>query len=292
MTTFPESVRAWERRGGYVRLAGLEVFHLDTGPQDASDVAVILHGFPTSSHDWHLALPHMGHRRFLLLDFPGYGLSDKPERYSYSLFEQADLVEILLRERGVTRAHLVAHDMGTSVACELLARRERGLLTFEPRSVLLMNGSVHIELAELTPSQRLLRSPLGNAFAHLGSRHVFRLQMQRIVGVPLADADYDAMWALLTHRHGKLRLPQIISYLEERRRFWDRWIGALTRLDLPAQVLWGPLDTVAVMAIAEQLASEIPGAKLELLEGLGHYPQLEDAERTGTAIRRFLDSVT
>lgn len=291
MTTLPESVRAWERRGGYSDLVGLEVFHLDTGPADAPDVAVILHGFPTSSHDWHRALPHMGARRFVLLDFPGYGLSAKPERYSYSLMEQADLVEILLRDRGVERAHLVAHDMGTSVACELMARRERGLLSFEARSLLLMNGSVHIELAELTPSQRLLRSPLGNAFARVGSRTVFRVQMQRILGKPLSDDDYDAMWSLLVHRDGKLRLPKIISYLEERRRFWDRWIGALTRLDIPAHVLWGPLDGVAVMAIAEQLASEIPGARLERLEGLGHYPQLEDAEATGAAIRRWLDSV-
>lgn len=291
MTRLPDSVRTWEERGGYSTLAGLEVFHVDIGPQDSSDVAVILHGFPTSSHDWHRALPHMGARRYVALDFPGYGLSAKPDTYSYSLMEQADLVEILLRDRGVERAHLVAHDMGTSVACELVARRERGLLSFEPRSLLLMNGSVHIELADLTPSQLLLRSPLGSAFARVGSQRIFRLQMQRILGKPLADEDYEAMWALLVHRDGKLRLPKIISYLEERRRFWDRWIGALTRLDIPAHVLWGPLDGVAVIAIAERLASEIPGARLERLEGLGHYPQLEDPRATGEAVGRWLASV-
>ncbi len=285
----PDDVRAWEARGGYSKLAGIEVFHIDTGPVDAEDVAVVLHGFPTSSHDFHRALHHMGNRRILLLDLPGFGLSDKPGRYSYSLLEQADLVEILLRERGVRSAHVVAHDMGTSVACELVARRERGLLGFDVRSLVLMNGSVHIELAHLTPSQRLLRTPAADLFARVGSYRIFRLQMSRIVGRPLPDADYRAMWAQLVHRGGRLRLPKSISYLDERRRFWDRWIGALTRLDVPVRVLWGPLDTVAVSAIAERLAEEIPTARLEWLDGLGHYPQLEDPERTGRAIARFLD---
>jgi len=284
-------VRAWEARGAYAELAGLRLFHLETGPEDAGDPVLLLHGFPTSSHDWHRALPHLGERRLLLLDLPGYGLSDKPARYSYSLFEQADLVELYLRSLGSPRVHLVAHDMGTSVACELLARRERGLLGFEPRSVLLMNGSVHIDMAHLTPSQRLLRSPLADVFTRLGSRRIFEMQIGRILGKPIAEEDYDAMWAQLLHHDGKLRLPRIISYVAERTRFAERWIGALTRLDLPAHVLWGTEDPVAVLAIAETLAEEIPGARLERLEGLGHYPQIEDPERTGAAIAAFLDSL-
>jgi pimeloyl-ACP methyl ester carboxylesterase len=257
---------------------------------------LVLHGFPTSSHDWHRALSPMGGggaRRFVLFDMPGYGLSDKPVRYSYSLVEQADVTEMLLRELGVRRAHVVAHDMGTSVACELMARRERGLLTFEPRSLLLMNGSVHIELARLTPSQRLLRSPLRHVFARLGSRRVFGLQMRRIVGRPLPEEELDAMWAQLVYRDGKARLPRIIEYVDERHRLWHRWIGALTRLtDLPTHVLWGPLDPVAIPTIAERLAAEIPGTEVEWLEGLGHYPMLEDPAQTGGAIARWLDTVT
>jgi len=292
----PESVRAWETRGDRTVLAGLDVFFVDTGPADTGEATLVLHGFPTSSHDWHRVLPLLvsppGRRRVVLPDLPGFGLSDKPERYSYSLFEQTDLVQMLLRERGVRSAHVVAHDMGTSVACELMARRERGLLTFDARSLLLMNGSVHIELSRLTPSQRLLRTRVGALFARVGSERIFRVQMGRILGRPLSDADYEAMWAQLLYRDGKLRMPAIIDYLDERWRFWDRWIGALERLhDLPTHVLWGPLDTVAVPAIAEQLAAEIPDTRLERLEGLGHYPMLEDAVATATAVRRWLESV-
>ncbi len=287
--TLPSSVRVWKGRGKMRTLARREVFTLECGTPDGEAV-LLLHGFPSSSHDFAEIVDDLGSRRVLTLDLPGYGLSEKPIDYSYSLFEQADVVALYLRELGVDRVHVVAHDMGTSIATELCARRERGLLGFEVASLLLMNGSVHIDLAALTPSQRLLRSPLKSAFAKLGTYRIFKLQLGRIVS-ELREEDYEAMWALLLHRDGKERLPQIISYVEERTRFAERWIGALTRLDLPTQVLWGPEDTVAVFPIAEALAAEIPDAGLERLEGLGHYPQIEDPERTADAIRRWLDRV-
>jgi pimeloyl-ACP methyl ester carboxylesterase len=120
---------------------------------------------------------------------------------------------------------------------------------------------------------------------------MFRAQMRRILSRPLPREELDAMWAQIVHREGRLRLPATIAYIEERYRFWERWIGALRRLDVPAHVLWAPEDPVAVIAIGELLAQEIPGATFERLEGLGHYPQLEDARTTGEAIARFLSRV-
>ena len=97
-----------------------------------------------------------------------------------------------------------------------------------------------------------------------------------------------AMWAALEHKDGRARLPTISNYLEERRRLWHRWIGALTRLDLPTLVLWGLDDPIAVAAIAEQLAREIPGAQLRTLPGLGHFPMLERPGDWGGPLRGFL----
>src|SRR5262249_43265452 len=152
------------------------IFCVDEGSSD--ETILLLHGFPTSSHDWSRVWESLTARhRVITFDFPGYGLSAKPEDYGYSLFEQADVVELLLRERGVERAHVCAHDMGTSVATELLARREAKLLHFEIDRLILMNGSVHAELAHLTPAQKLLRrSILGPLFARVANATTFRLQ--------------------------------------------------------------------------------------------------------------------
>jgi pimeloyl-ACP methyl ester carboxylesterase len=227
----------------------------------------------------------------IAFDLPGYGFSAKPADYSYSLLEQADVVELVLRDCGVRRASLVAHDMGTSVATELLARRAAGLLHFEVDRIVLMNGSVHAELAHLTPSQKLLRRRwLGPLFARVASATTYRLQLRRILGrrEALTDQDLADQFALIRLADGHLRLPAIIQYYDERIRFRRRWIGALEQLDRPVLILWGRRDPVAVPAIAEALARETPGARLVWMDDLGHYPQLEDPPRVAREIERFL----
>ena len=287
---FSAAVEEWRARGRMMRVRGLDVFCVDEGSGD--ETILILHGFPTSSHDWSRVWEALtARRRVITFDFPGYGLSAKPADYSYSLLEQADVAEILLRELGVERAHVVAHDMGTSVATELCARHEAKLLHFALDRLVLMNGSVHAELAHLTTAQKLLRRDvIGPLFARVANATTFRLQMRRVLGrnQALSDEDLDDQFALMRHDQGNLRMPKLMGYYDERVRFRRRWIGALERFDRPALILWGRLDPVAVPAIAEALARETPGAKLVWMDELGHYPQLEDPRRVVEEIERFL----
>ena len=291
-------INAWAARGRMIETRDGRVFVVDTGGAGAggegagaATPVLVLHGFPTSSFDFRAALPHLGLRRVVLFDFLGYGLSDKPVDFGYSLFEQADLAQAVARACGLTRVHLWAHDVGTSVATELLARRERGQLPLAIESVTLMNGSVHIELSRLTPSQRLLRTPLGPLFARLSGRALFKLQLRRVFAVQPPEAELDALWELICRQDGRARLPALIGYVSERARFARRWIGALERLDLPAHVAWGLRDPVAVPAIADRLAAEIPGARRTSWADLGHYPQLEDPRRVAEAVAGFWETI-
>ena len=161
-------IEAWRTRGQEVRVLGRRLFCVDAGPRDAEPI-LVLHGFPSSSLDFHRVIDRLAKSyRVVVHDHLGFGLSDKPEEYSYSLIEQAEHAVTLWRELGITSGHLVAHDYGTSIAAEILARRERGMLDFAPKSVTLSNGSVLIELAGLRLSQRIARSPLlGPAFGRL-----------------------------------------------------------------------------------------------------------------------------
>jgi pimeloyl-ACP methyl ester carboxylesterase len=154
-----------------------------------------------------------------------------------------------------------------------------------------MNGSVHVELAHLTLGQRILRTPLGPFFARLNNRRSFGVQIKQVCAKKPSEQEIDAMWELVARDRGAERLPQLIQYVGERYRFHDRWIGPLTRLDVPTQILWGEQDPVAVLAIAKTLAAEIPGARLKTLPELGHWPQVEDPERIATALESFWDSV-
>lgn len=278
---------AWQDRGHRLTVFGHSVFYLTAGPRDAPPL-LVLHGFPTSSLDFHRVLERFAeHHRVVLHDHLGFGLSDKPADYSYSLLEQAEVAVEVWRRLGVEGGHLLAHDYGTSVATELLARRERGLLPLHITGVTLSNSSIHLELAHLRLSQRIARSPrIGPPFARLVPRWYFKQIMRRLWGDRnrVDEAELNAMWAGIRHGNGHHRTSQISSYLGERERFWHRFIGALTRLDIPTHILWGRLDPVATPAIAETLAEEIPEARLTWLEGVGHYPMLEDPESFAQAV--------
>jgi pimeloyl-ACP methyl ester carboxylesterase len=271
-----------------------QVWAVERGPVNypPRPPVLILHGFPTSSWDFAAAVERVAEaRRVIAFDFIGYGLSDKPRDFGASLFDQADVAQLVARDFGITRAHVWAHDMGTSVATELCARRERGLLSFAIESLALMNGSVHIELAHLTFGQHILKSPFGPVFARLSTATTFKAQMKRVFAHAPTEAELDAMWQLVARADGHAVLPALIRYTEERSRFRRRWIGALERLDVPALVAWGARDPVAVMAIADALVAEIPGCERVTWDDLGHYPQVEDAERVVGALTRFWGEV-
>lgn len=286
---FPHALASWHRRGGTVRIFGHEVFVVDSG--GARPALLLLHGFPTCSFDFHRVFDRLADSyRVIAHDHLGFGFSAKPRDYSYSLLEQAEVAIELWRTLGVDRAHLVAHDYGTSVATELVARRERGSLPVELASVTLSNGSIHLELAKLRLTQRILRQPIaGPWLARVVGRRFFKRRLRQLWGDPSKadDNDLESLWQTLEQCRGRIVLPKISRYLDERVQFRERWVGALGRLDLPTLVLWGRHDPVAVPAIAETLAAEIPTAELTWLSEAGHFPMLEDPALWGKAISRF-----
>jgi len=291
MSPLPPALAAWRDSGRVVSVLGHDVFVVERGHEHV-DTIVILHGFPTSGFDFAGVIDRLAERhRVIVHDHLGFGLSDKPERWSYSLIEQAEVALLVWRELGVTQAHVIAHDYGTSVATELVARRDRQLLPFELRSLTLGNGSVHLDLARLSWPQKVMRSPtLGPLFARVASERLFMNSLRKTFARrdALDDQALHEHWAALSHADGRLALPRISRYLDERVRFADRWIGALTRFDRPAHVLWGKRDPIAVTAIAERLAEEIPGARLTWLDHVGHYPMLEDPGAWVEAALAFL----
>jgi pimeloyl-ACP methyl ester carboxylesterase len=240
---------------------------------------VCFHGFPTSSWDWHLLVPDLAKtHRVLIFDFPGYGLSGKPRQRNYSLTRQLDAAEALMKSLRIVEFDLLAHDMGNSVACELLYRREQGAYPFNLRSLSLLNGGLYMDLHQPLLTQRLLRTPIiGALTARWSSWRVFRWQYPQVYArsEQFGEDHYRLQWALMQHNRGRFTLHKVAGYMKERQLMGDRWTGPLHRFDLPFKVIWGRRDPIAVYAIAEKLCAANPQAKLYTLDDQGHYPQLE-----------------
>jgi pimeloyl-ACP methyl ester carboxylesterase len=264
-----------------VELGGQRIFVREQ-PGDGTPL-LLLHGYPSSSYDWRAVLELLPGRRVVMFDFLGYGLSDKPRDHVYSLIGQADLVERIADGR---RVALVAHDMGTSVATELLARDIEGKLPFEPASVLLFNGSLVLEAASLTVSQKVLRSRLGPIAARLSNERSFGLQFKRIFSRthPLTPQEAADQWSLLAHNDGHRILDKLIYYLHERIVFAPRWHGALRDWAGALSLGWAGRDPICTEAVLQAVLKLRPEAPLTRWPQLGHYPQIEDPSSVAAVI--------
>ena len=241
---------------------------------------VLLHGYPSSSYDYRNVVGQLAGRAWLTLDFLGFGLSDKPRPHRYSLLEQADLVQTVVTAATTAPVELIAHDMGTSVTTELLARDLEGRLGFPLRKAVLSNGSVILDRASLRPIQRVLRGPLGPVVARLANRRMFTRGFARLFSAdhPLTADEAAAQWELLSHNGGHRIAHLLISYLDERERYAERWHGAVRDWRNPLSFLWGLDDPVATVNVLDGLRELRPAADVIELRGVGHYPQVEVPE--------------
>ena len=79
-------------------------------------------------------------------------------------------------------------------------------------------------------------------------------------------------------------MPRLIRYLDDRRRAERRYTGAIETHPSPLTIVWAQQDPVAVAAMGEQLLDRRADAAIIRLDGLGHYPMIEDPARFGAAI--------
>ncbi len=280
----------WEAIGTRHELGGYRVFTVDVpsiGPE-VHEPLLILHGFPTSSFDYAAVLDGLrAGRRVLLLDFLGYGLSDKPN-IKYTMALQADLAAAYVELLGLDRLALLTHDMGDTVGGELLARRAEGAWPVEVTRRVITNGSIYIAQAQLTDGQQLLLSlpdellppgiPITAETLAKSLRDTFSAHTALVPEGWRQDPLPEAAEQIVRH-DGHLVLPRLIRYIEERRANERRFTGAIERDPSPLHIVWGSDDPIAVAAMVDTLVAARPDATVDRLDEVGHYPMVEAPER-------------
>jgi len=280
----------WEGRGIYRELAGYKTFTLDiasSGDETGAPLLVV-HGFPTSSFDFWAVIEALSEqRRVLLFDMIGFGLSAKPDQ-PYPLALQADVAQAFVAETGVTALALLTHDLGDTVGGELLARHAEGSWDVQITHRVVTNGSIYIEMAQLTVGQQMLlalpdeRLPEGSGVDAAGLQASLAATF-----APESPVDEEALGAaveFVVHDEGQRLLPRTIRYIEERRRNQARFTGAIETHPSPLTVVWGTEDPIAVRAMASKLHWVRSDAELIWLDGIGHYPMVEAPEAFADAV--------
>jgi len=302
------TARAWCEGGGYFNFTSalnggrrLRAFYRCSGDR-AKPAVVLAHGYPTSSFDFRALVSLLAQDFFMCTaDYIGYGFSDKPlHPFRYSIFEHAQLLEELVtRVVRLPNFALVSHDEGDSVGLELLRRHERDSTEFRLTHHILLNGNMYLPLAHLTRGQKAL---LSNATGPLLQRLLPGRLLASSLGSSLCSPklSHDEQTELATvfdYQGGTHVMHETIQYLVERREFEEEWLDALQWSHVPATLIWGQTDPVAVPGVGDyvwqrclQNRTTAP-AQYHRLDAANHYLQMDHPADVADIVRKALGTL-
>lgn len=256
-------------RGAFMDVEGVRLHYSIRG--EGSPI-VLIHGNAVSGDDWNTSgvadLLLRGHR-VIIFDRPGFGYSERPRGHLWTAARQADLLHQALRQLGVVRPVIAGHSWGTIVALSLAERHQAdiaGLVlmsgyyfgTLRPDALLVIPGALpvlgdvlHYTIAPLLG--RLLM-PLFKWAMFSPARVPIRFQAEYSPAMVLRPSQIRAAMV-----DGALMIPGALAL---RRGYKD--------LTLPVAIIAGEGDKVVFRSRSEQLAAEVPGSMLQVIEGAGH----------------------
>lgn len=273
---------------------------------DATKPAILMvHGWPTSSFDYAAMADDLASSyRVCWLDTPGYGFSDKPATYTYSLFEDAAIVDYFARNVARLGSFaLMTHDKGDSVGLELLREYQANLAAGgSPYTIthhFLFNGNIYLPLANLSNLQLSLLDPeTGSAYAEslTGTQLALSLGLATF-SPPLTPSGVSDLASIFDYQDGTAVMDSTVQYLNERSQYEVTWLETLSASGVPLTMVWGEKDTIAPPDVADYVWDEYVGPRVAPARYYrhpcaNHYVITDHAADDATIVRAALGGTT
>ncbi len=284
------NLNEWRHSGSYFDCNNLPIFYRSS-EKKSDEVLLCLHGFPTSSHDYHKIWNALAADfTVLAFDLIGYGSSAKPVNFDYTTFNQVDLLQSLLENLNIKKVHILAHDYGNTITQELLARAAENRLNFTIETICFMNGALFPETHRPIAAQKLLLSPIGFLFGRMITDAKFKRSLASIFGAntqPTAE-ESDEFIAAFKYNDGQKIAHKLIRYMKEREKYRARWVGALELMTQPFLFINGLSDKVSGAHLVKRFREVVPHQKnIVELAAVGHFPHFEVPEIVLKKFREF-----
>lgn len=264
-----------------VVVAGVRSPVMQAGPTEAVEGVVFVHGNPGPSDDWADLLGQVGtFARAIAPDMPGYGNADKPGNFDYTIAGYARHLAGLLEQLGIGRAHLVLHDFGGPWGLAWAAQHPDAFA-----SATLIGTGVLIDF-HWHRYARIWRTPiLGELFQATATRWGVRL----LLGADNPQLPREAMDRIYENtRTWATKRAVLKLYRATPEKLLAAPAETLRALDRPAMVVWPTADPYVTLEQAERQRQAFPSARVELLDGHGHWPFAEDPDRVASLVVPFL----
>ena len=271
-------------RSHFVHVDGMRIHYQEFGDPAAPPV-ILLHGYTSSVYSWHRAAPLIAHSGFrvIAVDLVGFGYSEKPRHFEYTIDAQARVVTRFMDRLGIGQTSLVGCSYGGAVAATVaLDTPERvdklvlvdAVINDDLRSHPILRlasipGVGEIVTPFIADSRALLRHRMSGTLARANHHMITDERIDAILR-PLHAADgHHSLLATSRNWHAE-RITRDAHLITQ-----------------PTLIVWGEEDSVIPVRDGYTLRDSIPGSRLLVIKDCGHVPQEERPELFSKLVTEF-----
>nr|MDQ3933292.1 alpha/beta hydrolase [Actinomycetota bacterium] len=270
-------------RSGRIEVDGIATRYLEAGPPTARDAVLFIHGHPGSSRDWDALLAATGrYARVIAFDVSGYGQSDESARQVQSTRGAVRYIQGVLDRLGVRRVVLGVHDFGGLWALQWAAEHPDALV-----GAVLINTGVLIDYVPHALAVIWATPGAGEAQMASTTRENFREVIQSTTPRRLPEEFVDRMYDDYD-RPTRCAALRYYRSAGENLNAGREQAAVLRQRSRPALVIWGEQDPYIPPEQAERQREAFPDARVEIFPDSGHWPFIDNAERTRDLVVPFL----
>lgn len=267
-----------------------QIIHVQESGRNDAPLAVLIHGWSSSSFTWQTILPMLNQRyHCIAVDLPGFGKSPAPAK-TPTIAWYAELIDALIEHFSPERPALVlGHSMGGQITATLALNHSSNV-----EQIILLNPSLSGRLSTrvgllLAPHVYAERNPFMEWLLFMLAKTPLDYTDKLLKPSNFAERaklsdDHYMHIRSDARRRGQGRMR---AYAYRAIRDGDLR-GSLGKIDIPSLVIWGAEDNIVPLRDAGLVAQEWPRADLRIIPNASHWPQFEQTDATLLHIRNFL----
>jgi pimeloyl-ACP methyl ester carboxylesterase len=260
-------------RHASIDIDGVEVHYRESVPdRDDAPVLLLLHGFPTASHQFARLIDALGaDHRLIAPDYPGFGQTTAPAGFAYTFDRLAAIVEGFVDRLGLQRFAMYLFDFGAPVGLRLAERRPE-LVT----GLVVQNGNAYTDglsdaargFIALAPEQAGAEGQIRDLLTLEGTRFQYETGAQQPERLSPDNWTLDQHYLDLPGRK-EAQVALAFDYKSNVERY-DGWQAWLRKHTPPTLIVWGTGDPFFTEAGARAYLRDLPEAELHLFDA-GHF---------------------
>jgi len=282
-------------RYGTENVDGLDIFYREAGdPNSSKPALVLLHGFPSSSHQYREVLAELGDEFYLIApDYPGYGDSSFPSKdeYTYTFDNIANTIDKFLIQRGLNRYVLMIQDFGAPVGLRIATKHPKKV-----KGLVVMNGNAYEEGISEAGWGKVLdywkkRTPelekhiINTVFSLEGFRWQYTHGTRNPDAILPDNWNLDYMKMSRPGQH-EVQLDMFFDYQNNLKKY-PEWQQYLRDNQPPVLLVWGKNDAFFPVPGAEAYKRDVQDIDYNILD-TGHFALEEEAPFIIKKMRQFM----